>query len=423
MIRCAAARFLASLGSAFLVSTGALASLGPFEHGAGIKAMGAGGVSYVNAQETTALSANPAQATSLGHRYDLGLDVLLLHPDTRIEGNALGPDSRSASDGRRWYFIPQAGISVPLNERWTFGMTMLQAGLGPDYPESPYLRFGGARRASLTLGSGSVVSALAWRPTPRHSFGAGLIVGYQFLEVKGLQFLTSTDPQFRVSTHPDKVTNQGKDGAFSVGYTVGWTGEITPRVSAGIGYRSKSWTQKLDDYRGLLPDKGSLELPATYGVALAWRVRDPWTLAVEWQRYEYESERAFRNSLSELSQGHLLGSSSGPGFGWEDQNAFKLGVTWQARPDLVLRAGYVHADQIIQSSDTLFTKMAPAAMTTHFTSGATYNWRNWELTGALTYCPRQEVDGRNSIPAAFGGGEADVRNEFFSAGVSLGRRF
>lgn len=405
------------------VSTGALASLGPFEHGAGIKSMGAGGISYVNAQETTALSANPAQASSMGRRYDLGLDVLLLYPDSSIEGNAIAPDFRSASDGRRWYLIPQVGISLPLNDRWTFGMTMLQAGLGPDYPESPYARFGGAPRASLTLGSGSIVSALAWRPVENHSFGFGLILGYQFLEVKGMQFLASSDPQLRVSKHPDKVTNQGKDGGYSIGYTLGWTGELAPGFSAGIGYRSKSWTQKLDDYRGLLPDEGSLELPAAYGIGLSWRVAEPWTVAVEWQRYEYESERAFRNSISALSSGHLLGSSKGPGFGWEDQNAFKLGVTWDVRSDLVLRAGYVHADQIIQESDTLFTLMAPAVMTTHYTSGLTYVWKDWELTGALAYCPKQDVNGQGSIPPAFGGGEAQVRNEFFSAGFSLGRRF
>ena len=409
--------------AALSVASGANASLGPFEHGAGIKAMGAGGVSYVDAQETTALSANPALMSALGRRYDVGIDVLLLHPDSRIEGNAIAPDSRSPSEGRRWYLIPQAGLSLPLNDRWTFGITMLQAGLGPDYPESPYVRFGGAQRASLTLGSGSIVPALAWRATPTQSFGAGIVLGYQFLDVKGLQFLASSDPQARVSRHPDKVTNQGKDGAFSVGYTLGWTGELSPSVSAGIGYRSKSWTQKLDDYRGLLPDNGSLELPAVYGVGLSWQVAAPWTVAIEWQRYQYESERAFRNSITELSEGHLLGSSSGPGFGWENQNAFKIGVTWDATPNLALRAGYVHADQIIQESDTLFSKMAPATMTTHYTGGVTYVWRQWELTGALTYCPRQEVNGENSIPAAFGGGEAIVTNEFFSGGFSLGRRF
>ncbi len=399
------------------------ASLGPFEHGSGIKAMGAGGVSYVGAQETTALAANPAHASALGQRYDIGLDLMLIRPDSSITGNALAPDERYPSDGRRWYPIPQAGFAMPLNERWAFGVTMLQAGLGPDYTRSPYARFGGGSRASLTLGSASIASALAWRPVEQHSFGAGLVFGYEFLSVKGLEFLTSTDPQFQVSTTPDRVTNQGTDGALSVGFTLGWTGQLTPQLSAGAGYRSKAWTQKLKAYRGLLPDGGSLELPAVFGVAFAWQPQDAWTVALEWQHFAYGAEKAFGNPLSRLAEGHLLGSPDGPGFGLRDQDAYKLGVSWKVSTDLELRAGYLRANQSIQRSDTLFALQAPVALTTHYTAGFTQALGQWELTGALVYCPRQNVDGSGSIPEGFGGGEANVNNQFSSMGLSLGRRF
>lgn len=408
---------------ATLLCCSAQASLGPFEHGAGIKAMGAGGVSYVGAGETTVLSANPALAIDLGRRVDVGYDLLMLHPNSTIDGNAAGGDDRFASDGRRFYGIPQLGVSLPLGERWAFGVTMLQAGLGPDYPESPYARFGGADRASLTLGSGSVASVLAWRPGERHRFGVGLVLGYQFLTVKGLQFLTATEPPNRVSVVPDKLTNQGKDGGFSVGYVLGWAGELTPRLSAGVGYRSKSWTERLDDYRGLLPDGGKLELPAVYGAALAYRLRDDWSLALEWQRYAYQTEKAFGNPISRLTEGKAFGSTDGPGFGYDDQDAYKLGVTWQARPDLAWRAGYVRATQPIQKSETLFSLMAPAVMTTHFTLGFTRALKVWEFSGAFTYCPHKTVNGDGSIPPAFGGGEANVDNEFFSLGLTWGRRF
>ena len=291
---------------------GANASLGPFEHGAGIKAMGAGGVSYVGAGETTVLSANPALAIDLGRRVDVGYDLLMLHPNSTIEGNAAAGDQRFASDGRRVYGIPQVGVSLPLGERWALGVTMLQAGLGPDYPERPYARFGGAERASLTLGSGSVASVLAWPPVERDRFGAGLVLGYQFLTVKGLQFLTATEAPNRVSVAPDKLTNQGKEGGFSVGDVLGCAGELTPRLSAGAGYRSKSWTERLDDYRGVLPDEGKLELPAVYGAALAYRLRDDWSVAFEWQRCAYQTEKAFGNPIARLSEGQLLGSTDGP---------------------------------------------------------------------------------------------------------------
>lgn len=401
----------------------AFGSLGPFEHGSGIKAMGAGGVSYVGVQETTALSANPALAAGLGRRYDIGVDAMLIKPHSEVQGNAVAPDGDYPADGRSWYFIPQVGISAPISDQLSLGVTLLAAGLGPDYPQSLYQRFGSAQRASLTLGSTSLATVLAWRPVPAHSFGAGLIVGYQTLDVKGLQFLGSTDPQFRVSAHPDQVTNHGTEGGFSVGFSLGWTGQLTDTLSAGLAYRSKAWTQKLDDYRGLLPDGGALELPAVYGAAVEWRPLTAWTLAVEWQRFEFASEKAFGNPIANLSSGNLLGSENGPGFGLDNQNAYKLGVSWQARPDLSLRGGYVKADQSIQKTDTLFAALAPVALTTHYTVGASYLRRNWEFSGAIAHCPRRHINGEGSIPASFGGGEANVDNRFTSFAVSIGKRF
>lgn len=401
----------------------AVASLGPYEHGNGIKSMGAGGVSYVAAEETTALSANPAHAAWLGNRYDIGVGVLHFYPEAEMRNNALAPDSLHHSDGRRYYPLPQGGATWQLDPSWSVGVSILLAGVGPDYPNSPYVRFGGAQRASLQLGSSSIASALSYRIDERQSLGVGLVVGYQTLAIEGLQFLGSTVPGQQVSRDPARVTNQGKDGAFSVGWSAGWTGQLSDRVAAGIGYRSKSWTQKHREYRGLLPDAGSLELPAVYGAALSFTPVPALSLALEWQRYAFDRERALGNPLSNLSQGKLLGSPDGPGFGLENQNAWKLGLTWRARTDVHLRAGYVRASQPVQGSDSLFPQLAPVTPTTHYTVGATWIRRDWEWSGYTSYAPRRTVGEDGSIPAAFGGGTATVSNENIGLGFSLGRRF
>lgn len=401
----------------------ATASIGPFENGSGIKALGMGGVSYVATSETTAMSANPALALKLGRRYDVGVDILHLRPGAAIEGNAIGDDESYESNGRNWYYVPQFGFSLPLNEHWAFGTTLLVAGLGPDYTRSPYARFGGARRASLTLGSGSLVPVLAWEPIENQRFGVGLVAGYQFLDVKGVQFLAAPDGPFRVSTDPSKVTNQGVEGGFSLGYTIGWMGQVAPQISAGVGYRDQVWSQKLDDYSGLLPDQGALVLPAVYGAGVAWKPLDTLTVAFEWQRYEFGEEKAFGNRLSKLSEGNLLGSSDGPGFGLRNQNTWKLGVEGHINPALEWRLGYLRANQAVRRSDTLFVQLAPVTVTTHYTAGFTWTRQAWELSGAYVYCPRKTVHGEQSIPPAFGGGEADVTNQFSSFAVTIGRRF
>lgn len=301
----------AAAGLALLCSLPAQATLGIFEHGNGIKSMGMGGLSYAYGEETTTLSVNPAHAAALGSRYDLGIHVFSPRSRAAFEGNAAGPDEHYRNVGRRYFAIPQGGLSRVLDSRWTAGFTAFAAGLGPDYPDSPYARFGGAQRASLFLNSAGIAAALAYKLDERHAVGASLNLGYQTLAIEGLGFLG------QVSSSPDQVSNQGKDASFSVGFTVGWRGQITPELILAAAYRSKSWTEKHRDYRGLLPDGGRLELPAIYGAGVLYTPHPEWTLGFDFQRYQYESEGGFGNPLSRLAPpDRLLGDADGAGFGF-----------------------------------------------------------------------------------------------------------
>lgn len=407
--------------AAFLLalSAPAYATLGVFEHGNGIKSMGMGGVGYSFAEETTVLAANPAHAFALGNRFDIGADFFYADAKSTIEGNDLAPDAGFHSDGREYYMIPQGGYSRRLSDRMGFGFTVLSAGLGPDYDGSPYQRFGGNQRVSMGLASSGVVSALAYQLTPKHSIGASLNVGYQVFEVKGLEFLQGA------SVAPDHVTNQGKDGSFTGGFTVGWHGQLTPWLAAGAAYRSKNWTKRHEEYKGLLSEGGKLELPAIYGGGFTLTPLKDWTFVLEAQRYNYRDERGFRNGLAQFTeQGQLLGSDYGPGFGWDDQNAYKFGVAWQATPKTILRAGYVYATTIVNRSDTFFAVLGCITTASQYSLGGTYQLAgDWEITGYAYNTPKRSVRGEDSIPEAFGGGEMNVSDLTFGAGFSVGKRF
>lgn len=400
-----------------VMAPAAEATLGIFEHGYGIKSMGAAGVAYGFAEDTIALSANPAHALSLGDRYDIGYDVFSPLADARIHDVPGQPDGRYRTDAKRYYGVPQVGLSLRLNERWAFGMTAFAAGLGPDYPDSPYARYGGASRTSLGLGQAGISFALAHALTPGQHVGVAANVGYQTLMTKGLEPFTA------VSVDPDHVTNQGKDGSLSGGFTVGWIGELAPGFKAALSYRSKSWTQRHREYRGLIAEGGKLELPAMWGGGLTYKPVPEVVLAFDYQRVEYASERAIGNGLAQLNEGHLLGSDQGPGFGWADQNVYKFAVIWSATPQLDLRLGYLGASQIVQASDTLFAFLGCVTLTTHYSVGASYKFGKWDVSGYTAWAPKQTVRGENSIPAAFGGGEADIGNEVYMMGLSFGRRF
>ena len=394
------------------------ASLSIFEHGNGIKAMGFGGVGYTAAEETTAVSANRAHALSLGRRYDFGVDVFTPKSAARFIGNAAGADETYKNTGREYFFIPQGGLTLPLSQRWAFGVSALNAGLGPDYPKSAYARFGGAARSSLFLAQAGVVTALAYQLTPVHAMGLSLNTSYQTLRLEGIQ------PFAGFSQVPDKVSDQGKDGRFGVGYTLGWHARFNPQLSVGAAYRSKTWTGRHKDYEGLLPESGRLELPAYYGVAAAYMPTPTWTLGLELQRYEHASEKAIGNPISRLFEGNQLGSKNGPGFGHDDQNVYKFGAAWQATSKLKLRAGYIRASQIVQPSETLFDILGPVTATTHVTGGITYDWTGWELSGYGFHAANQKVRGENSVPQdPLGGGEVDVSFEGYGLGFSFGRKF
>lgn len=410
---------------ALAIPFGASGSLGIFEHGNGIQSMAMGGVSYSVGYETTALGANPAHAIGLGNRWDVGVDVFYADAVSTIRGNSLGPDERYHSDAKSYYAIPQGGWSRTLSDRLAIGVTVLSAGLGPAYDGSPYERFGGSPRTSLQLSSSSVVTAAAFRLSPKHVIGASLNTGYQELKVTGLQFLANE----QASLAPNRVTNQGKDGAFTAGLSIGWLSQLTPQLTFGAGYRSRNWTQRHKEYRGLIAEGGKLELPAIYGLGFAYKPAPAWTIALETQRYTYRKQRAFRNGIGQFAAGEKLGAEQGPGFGWDDQYAYKLGVSWQATPKLALRAGYIHATQIINSSETLFAALGCLTGTNQYTAGATWLHRDWELSLAVFEMPKKEVRGRNSIPpgdpsvGGFGGGEADISDLVRGVGFSVGRRF
>lgn len=397
----------------------AQATVGIFEHGNGIKSMGMGGVGYVIGEEATALSANPAHAIAMGTRYDLGVHVFVPMSDVDVQDNAAAPDSRHRNSGRRYFAIPQGGFSKLLGDRWAVGMTAVAAGLGPDYPRNPYARFGGDARGSLFLNSGGVSTALAYKANANHALGASLNLVYQTVRLEGIGFLGA------VSRAPDKVSNQGKDAALGAGFSLGWRGQLTPQLAAGVSYRSKTWTEKHEDYRGLLPNQGQLELPAIWGAGLAYTPHPAWTLAADFQRYQYTGQDAFGARLRQLdpANGVLLGDDQGPGFGFRNHNLYKFGVAWKAAPQWILRAGFLDATQLMNSSETLFGMLGPAPATEHYTLGATWTRNQWEVSGFAAWSPKQRVRGEGSIPPDFGGGEANVAYESVSVGFSLGRTF
>ncbi len=408
----------ATLAAAGLHAVPAVAGYGVFSHGYGMKSEGAGGVAVARAEDTPGMAANSAAVMSLGHRADLGMDWLYVEAGSRVEDNAAGADQTHGSDGQRNFFIPQGGWSRSLGERAAIGVTVFSAGFGTDYKSSPYQRFGGDARAGIKLMQTVVSTSLGYAVVPGQNVGVGLNLAYQEINAQGLDFLAP------LSQSPGQVSDQGSDSAYGYSLQLGWQGRLGERLSGGLAWRSPTRLGKFDRYRGLLPNGGELDLPESWSAGLHYRLTPAFDVSVDFSRVLFSREAATGNPVSRLAQGRALGSDGGPGFGWRDQDLYKLGLGWQATTALRLRAGYSRASEIIPPSETFFGMTAPVVMKEHYTAGATLATEGgWEWTGCIAYAPRRQVNGQASIAPAFGGGEANIHASQFIAGVSIGKRF
>jgi long-chain fatty acid transport protein len=223
-----------------------------------------------------------------------------------------------------------------------------------------------------------------------------------------------------MSSNPAALSDNGHDSSDGFGLKLGWQGQVTDTLTLAASWSSKIKTDRFSDYRGLFAEQGGFDVPETYGLGFAWQMNPQWTLAGDWQRINYSDVASVGNPLIPITQ---LGQDNGSGFGWQDINVYKLGVSYDWSSRLTFRAGYSYADQPVPSSETFFNILAPGVVQEHVSLGA--SWRPspaQELTFAYTRALEESVEGNGSL-AAFGGGEADLSMSQDILGLAWSYRF
>jgi len=396
------------------------ATNGYFSEGYGIKAQGQAGVGIAWAQDSLASATKPAGIAFVGDRVDLGLSWFIPRRSAEIVGNAFGPDESYSGDGKKNFLIPEVGYVGQISNSLAAGIALYgNGGLNTQYDQNPYARFGAAGTAGVNLEQLFITPSLAWKPAADQSLGIALPIAYQRFSATGIGFFGG------FSSNPAKVSDNGTDTSLGVGIRLGWTGTVAPGLTLGATWASKIHG-KFDNYSGLFADSGSFDVPANFGLGLAWRPNDKWTIGADWRRILYNGVPAVGNPINALLQGVPLGATDGPGFGWRNVNVGKLALAWQADPSLLLRAGVSYASQPVPQSQTFFNILAPGVVQTHVTFGGTWTLSGGnELSGFFAYAPNKTVNGSGSIPpglppGGFGGGNANVQLKETSIGISYG---
>lgn len=377
---------------------------GPYAHQSGGASAAVGFDAFVGAT-------NPAKLPHVGTRLDLG--VLAFMPYRRITRTGSDTPYDIQSKSRNDLFIvPDGAYARRIDETWSWGVTLYgNGGLNTEYHETtgvpgssfvpercgdrPGNFFGGCGEVGFDLLQLVIAPTLAMRVDDVHSIGVAPLLAYQQLRAYGLQAFQA------LSRDPDKVTNNGYEGAYGAGVRVGWLGRLRPWLDAGATYATKVYMEDFHEYRGLLAG-GNFDIPANFSVGLALKDEHV-TLALEVHRIYFGNVPALANGVLNTLQdpgGKPLGDKQGSGFNWEHQTNYRVALIWHATPCLDIRAGFAYG-RVPQADDSTntasFTMLAPNPAL-NLTAGFSYQTSaTTELHVAIGTYRRGEYEGDSAL--------------------------
>jgi long-chain fatty acid transport protein len=417
----------AAVATAFvplLLATPAQATNGYFAHGYGVKASGMAGAGIALPQDAIAAAMNPAGMAMLGNRLDFGLTWFHPERQSQLVGSPL-PFNGTVYEGNESsdFFIPEFGYNQMLNNAMSLGISVYgNGGMNTDY-DKPFPLFG-STRPGVDLAQLFIAPTLGYKITPEHAVGVSLNLAWQRFKSYGLENFTAPSGPQQFSAYPANVTNNGYEDSYGYGFRIGYLGQFTPNFALGVTYQSKTWMTELDKYKGLFAEQGGMDIPANYGIGIAVTPMAGLTVAFDVLRIEYSGIKSVNNPLLPNLFQAQLGTDGGAGFGWQDVTAYKLGVQYAINPQWTVRGGYNYGKQPIPSDQTFFNFLAPGVVEDHWTLGATWTLANKsELSFSFMYAPTVKVNGENSIPPAFGGGNINLQMKEMSFGMAYGWRF
>lgn len=406
---------------ALLLSTlgapSAFATDGYFAHGFGVKAQGIGGAGIAFPQDALAAASNPAGTAWAGDRIDAGVTWFAPRRGAEIVGNGVpGADGQYDGNAKKSFFLPEFGYTKQLSAASALGVAVYgNGGMNSDYAKNPFGAFGGAGHAGVDLAQVFISPSIAYKLNERNAIGAAVNFAYQRFAANGLGAFST------ISSDPNNLTNRGYDTSTGWGLRLGWSGQVTPDLTLAATWSSKIKMGEFDKYRGLFAEGGGFDIPENYGVGLAYKATPALTLVADIERIKYASVKSVGNPLANLFAGNPLGGANGPGFGWRDITVVKAGASYVLSRDLTLRIGYNHSGKPIPNDQTFFNILAPGVVQDHLTLGSTWQTPGGgELSLAYARGFNKTVGGANSIPAPFGGGNANISLGEHLLGVAYG---
>ena len=368
MHACSRPSQLAAALAVAAIHTGALAVNGALPGGNGIKNAAMGGASIALPLDAVAAANNPAGIAFVPSSTTLGLQVF----DGRSSADYVLPGNHL--ENRQTQLAPEGGFIWHTAGTVTFGISMSGAGAGSDYGQAA-LPVPGAGTAKTTLRVAEFVPTVAWRPTADLALGLGLTLAWEQFEADGV-IVPAPVPGGLLS-----LPGHGRQSATGVGLRAGALWKPAADWSFGVNLKSRARMARLDGYdRDLLAySDGRLDLPAQYGVGLAWQPSERLTLAADWLR---------------ILWGEIKAMQDPNGFAWRNQPVLRFGAAWTLDDRWTVRAGYSRNRSQIDSSRAVQNLLVPSIHERAYTAGL--SWRvdpHSELNLGYELNPRTTLTG------------------------------
>lgn len=328
------------------------ARVGTFNTGYGCKAKGMGGVAVALPQDSLVGAINPAGCVWLDNRFD-GAVELLIAPRTYTHSNALAlgriqlqPHAEKLRGYPQFLIIPEGGINYMLNDYSAVGAALYSGGGDTIYKRTNPIAAGAVpslyqKKNGLSLVQNFLALSYSRMVLENQSIGLALVWCTQTLNIRGLHGFDNATG----SVAPGSVTNRNIDWSSGAGFRIGWFGQLSPTVSAGASYTTRMAMTRFRRYKGVVTQKGRLEIPAILAAGVTWDWDTDSTLSFEWQRLFYKECKLWGNSFKNyLGAGgtQKSGAENGPGFGWSNMDVFKVGADYDW-DYWTFRGGYLHS--------------------------------------------------------------------------------
>ena len=396
---------IAALTALALIPGVSFATNGYFAHGVGVKAKSMGGAGIAFSEDGFGIGANPATISQAAAGYAVG--AALFAPDRGVTTSANHPTLPSAdkdANEKKMFLVPEFAYVRHGGNGLSYGIGIYgNGGMNVDYGRAMY---DNTRNTFANLEQLFIAPTISKKLNDQHAVALSLNVVYQTFEAGGLgwfeqytrpaTFLAAPGPgnPFGYSGGGVDPGDHGKDSSTGIGLKFGWTGQFAKGLTMGAFYQPKTRMSKFDQYKDLFAEDGKFDIPASFGLGLAFDATASTKVLFDVVKIKYADIKSLANRNNHNALDTKLGAADGKGFGWDDMTVYKLGVRHQMGDDMVIRAGWNYGKQPISNDQLDFNLLAPAVVEHHLTLGVSKKLdANSEITANYMHAFSKKVSG------------------------------